>query len=600
MRRSKAVAGWALVASTALVLTACSGGGGETGDTNTGTTADIKSMATGKAQNGENFRLAETQPFDEITLAIDDGYSAYNNDAASANNSYNTFVLVATLAGAGFLDGNNKPILNNDVMESWTVTSPNPQVVQWKIKPNVKWSDGEAWDCDDFYLSWLSHNNLIKENGGAIFQSSSTSGYEFVREASCKDPLTFEAKFEKPFLDYKSMFNPTAVLPAHIMEKAVGIQDITTLNLDSPIAELKKVADYWNTKWTGFNPATMPGSGPYMISDYVPNTETVTLTRNPHWIGAKGGPNKIIVRGIPDTKAAATALQNGEIDVLGSVQPDQNAANTLKGLASQGVLYGSAPRLSFEHLDMNFTRPLFQDEAVRKAFFEVVNRQEIVDKLLKDVQADIKPLNGIIYFPGEEGYQDVYADKTGKGAEAAAKTLSDAGWVKGPDGIFAKNGTRLSFTITHNENARRSQTVELIIPMAKAAGIEVKDETDANFLKGRVNRGDYDVALFGWSATPFKSDQLPIYSTKAKGGSENYQGLSNEALDKALAEAVVATDPAAAMRSYQQADKLLAESYATLPLFQTPSMWGFRGIDRVYMQSYYGALWNVGEWVKNG
>ncbi len=27
-----------------------------------------------------------------------------------------------------------------------------------------------------------------------------------------------------------------------------------------------------------------------------------------------------------------------------------------------------------------------------------------------------------------------------------------------------------------------------------------------------------------------------------------------------------------------------------------PNMWAFKGLERVYFQSYYGALWNANEW----
>ena len=59
-----------------------------------------------------------------------------------------------------------------------------------------------------------------------------------------------------------------------------------------------------------------------------------------------------------------------------------------------------------------------------------------------------------------------------------------------------------------------------------------------------------------------------------------------------------ATDEQVKLQKYQDADKAIADNYATLPLFQTPSMWAFKGIDRVYMQSYNGVLWNAGEWEK--
>ncbi|OZM73673.1 peptide ABC transporter substrate-binding protein [Amycolatopsis antarctica] len=592
MRRSKAVSAWALVAGTALLVSAC-GGGDSSEDPNTGSSADVKSMATGKAESGDNYKLAEAEASDQVIVGIDEGFSSYNNDEVSANSSYNTYVLTSVLSGADVLNGNNKVLLNNDVLESWTVTSSDPQVVEWKIKPNVKWSDGEAWDCDDFYLAWLSHSEKAKgPDGEAVFKNASPAGYQLVDAPTCKDDLTFEAKFSEPYLDYKGMFSSTAMLPAHVLEKNTGVADITKVTPTSP--EVAQISEFWNNKWKGFNAELMPSSGPYKITAFDENSQTVTLEKNPNWVGAKGGPNKIIVRPIPDTKAMATALQNGEIDVAASTQPDATAANTIKGLSSQGVTYGSASQLTFEHLDLNFNR-MFADKDLRKAFFETVDRQEVVDKLLKEVQADAQPLNSIVFFPGEEGFEDQYSQKAGLGPEAAAKTLEAAGWVKGGDGIFAKDGKRASATITHNENARRSQTVEIIIAQAAKAGIEIKDETDANFLKGRLDKGDYDIALFGWSAAPFKAEQPSIYIT---GGGQNYQGLTDPRIDQAFKAATSATDEAAATKSYAEADKAIAENYATLPLFQTPSMWGFRGIDRVYMQSYNGALWNAGEWKK--
>ncbi|RZQ63589.1 ABC transporter family substrate-binding protein [Amycolatopsis suaedae] len=586
MRRSKAVSAVALFAGAALVLSACGGGGSED---STGSTADVKSMATGKAQSGDNYKLGDAPEFEKVTVAIDEGYSAYNNKTPDANSSYNNYVLTAVIASPFVLDGNNKVLLNTDVMESVTVTSKDPQIVQWKMKPGVKWSDGGEWDCDDFYLGWLSHSG--KAEG---FESASTTGYDLVQQGECKDPLTFEAKFDKPYLDYKGMFTDQMLMPAHILEAKTGIADIIALKPGGDAAAMKKASEFWMKEWKGFKPDIMPGSGPYMITAFDQNSKTVTLSKNPNWIGAKGGPKTVIVRAIVDPKAMATALQNGEIDVAASTQPDETAATTMKNLANQGVTYGSAPQLTFEHLDLQYNR-MFKDPIMRKAFFEAVNRQEIVDKLLKGVQSDAQVLNSIQFFQGEPGYQDLYSTKAGLGAEAAAKTLSDAGWVKGADGIFAKNGQRFSVTITHNDNPRRRQTVELIIPMAKAAGIEVKDETDANFLKGRVDKGEYDIALFAWSQQPFKAESRAIYTT---GGGQNWQGLSNPTIDTTFNTAVSATDEAAATKAYQEVDAALANEYATLPIYSLPSMWGFRGIDRVYMQSYNGALWNVGEWKK--
>lgn len=595
MRRSTAISAWSMVAAAALVLSACGGGGGGENGQNT----DVNTMKTGKAEVGDNYKLADAPKSAQVTVAIDDSFTAYNQNTPDANTSYNTFVLTAVLATPYTLDGDNKVLLNQDVMDSVTVLAPNPQVVQWKIKPNIKWSDGAAWSCRDLYLSWLAQSGLPKgADGKPVFDPAATTGYSLINDATCKDDLTFEASFSKPYLDYKGLFSTQWVMPAHVLEQQTKIPDITKIK-PTDVAANTKAAQFWNKGWSEFKPDIMPASGPYKITAVDKSKETVTLERNPLWAGAKGGPDRVLVRAIKDRNAMATALQNGEIDVAASTQPDATAAGTLKSLSAQGVVYGSAPQLSYEHLDLNYKR-IFSDISARKAFMAVVDRNALVDKLIKPVQADAAPLSSLMFYPNEAGYVDLYKDKAGLGVEAAAKILTDAGWVKGSDGIFAKNGKRFSVTITHNTNARRSQVVEIIQSQAAQAGIEVKDETDPAFLKGRVSEGGYDVALFAWSQPPFKSESKTIYTTKERGGEQNWQGLSDPKIDEALAKAVSATDQASATKSFQDADKALADQYASLPLFAVPSMWAFKGIDRVWMQSYYGAMWNVGEWAKTG
>lgn len=599
MRRSKAVSALSLLAGASLLLSACSGSDSGSGTTDqNGSSVDVKSMATGKAEQGDVFKLADTPGYNAtVTIGIDDGYSGYNNQTPDTNSSYNNYIVNAVLSGAYKIDGLNKFVLNADVFDDAKITTKDPQVVTYKIKPNLKWSDGQPYDCKDLYLAWLAQSGLAKgPDGKNPFNAASTTGYALISQATCKDNITFETTYSAPYLDFKGLFNGVAIMPAHVLEAKTGIADITKLQPTGDAAQLKAAGDFWTNEWKGFKADIMPSSGPYKITAFDANQKAVTLEKNPNWSGGKGGPSKVIVKAMEDTKAMATALQNGEIDVAASTQPDATAAQTMQGLAAQGVTYGSAPQLTYEHLDLNYTR-MFKDKDLRKAFFESVDRKEITDKLLKQVQADAAPLNSVEFYQGEEGYNDLYSSKAGLGAEAAAKTLTDAGWAKGADGIFAKGGVRASFKITHNQNARRTQTVEIIISQAKAAGIEVKDETDANFLKGgRVSTGDYDVALFGWSASPAKAESRSIYVCKANGGDQNYQGLCNQAIDTNYDIAVKATDEAVKLKAYQDVDKAIADEYATLPLFQTPSMWAFKGIDRVYMQSYDGVLWTVGEW----
>jgi peptide/nickel transport system substrate-binding protein len=594
MRRWKAASAVTVAAAAALVLSACSGGSGSGGTDANGSSTDIKSMAVGKAENAAagTYKLGDAPSWPgPVTVGIDDAYSAYNNQTPDTNTSYNYYIDTAILAGSNMLDGNNKALLNTDVLESWDVTSTSPYTVTYKIKPGVKWSDGAPWNCQDYYLAYLANR------GTPGFNAAATAGYDIIDTAKCTDDLTFVTTFKQPYTDYKGLFDSAAMMPAHILEAKTGIPDIKQLTPTSDPALLKKAGDFWTNEWKGFKQDIMPASGPYMMTAFDENQGAVTLEKNPNWIGAKGGPAKIIVKKFSDTKAMATALQNGEIQVVASTQPDATAADTLKGLSAQGVTYGSAPQLSYEHLDMNYKNPILKDQAARKALFEVINRNDITDKLLKEVQSDVAPDNSLIYTPAESGYQDAgYGKTSGLGAAEAKKTLEADGWTLGADGIYQKNGQRYSVTISHNNNARRDQSVEIIQSQAKAAGIEIKNDNDPSFLSGgRVSTGNWDIALFAWSQPPFKSQSQPLYTT---GGNQNWQSYSDPKVDDLFKQAVTATDEGTAAKLYQQADVAIAGDYASLPLFAVPSMWAFQGIDKVYMQSYLGALWNAGEWAQ--
>jgi len=596
MRRSKAIPAIAVIAGAALMLTACGGSGG--GDQGNGTGSGNTNAAIAKGESGDTYTAPKVNDMGPVVVSTDKPFTAYNNAESSAVQSYNTYALIQVLARPFILDGNNKVLLNKDVMESVDVTSTNPQVVTWKMKPGIQWSDGAAWGCKDFYLAWLSESgqDLKPDGKTTYFLPGSTTGYSSISSAKCENDTTLVTTFSQPFGDYKSLFGITdELLPAHVLEKATGVSDITQVTPKSPADVLTKVSDFWNTGWDGWKSDLGPASGAYMIKDWQQGT-SITLVRNPKWKGNPGGPSQITLKAIPDSNAQVQALQNSEEQVLSSAQPDNNAAQTLQGLASSGITYGANSGLNYEHLDLNLKRPIFQDEAVRKAFGQCINRNELVDKLIKQVQPDAKPFNSVVFFPNQTGYTDNYSDKLINNPATAKQTLTADGWAPGPDGIMAKNGQKLSFKISHTDIPRRKSTVALLQQECKAAGIDIQDDTDANFLDKRVSQSDYDVALFAWSVQPFHSSGLSTYTT---GGGQNWNGCGDKASDDAFNSAVTQTDDAKAVADYQAADKAISETYCTFPLFQPPNMYAYTSqIDRAYFQSFYGALWNANEWAK--
>jgi peptide/nickel transport system substrate-binding protein len=88
--------------------------------------------------------------------------------------------------------------------------------------------------------------------------------------------------------------------------------------------------------------------------------------------------------------------------------------------------------------------------------------------------------------------------------------LDQAGWVKGADGIRAKNGAKLSFTLaTTTGTPDTDQLIELVRQSWQAIGarFEVRRYTPALFFGpytsgGILYNGKWDVTTFSWGMTP--------------------------------------------------------------------------------------------------
>jgi ABC-type transport system substrate-binding protein len=119
--------------------------------------------------------------------------------------------------------------------------------------------------------------------------------------------------------------------------------------------------------------------------------------------------------------------------------------------------------LSFEHLDFNFKNEHLADPAVRKAIATGLNIPEIVNRTVKQFTDKAQPLGNRIWLPGQRYYQDHFG-QYGKGDTAGATALlEEAGYAKGADGIYAKDGRPLSLRISTTAGNQLRETREQLI-----------------------------------------------------------------------------------------------------------------------------------------
>lgn len=573
-----------------LVLAGCVAAGGA--DRPAGRGDGTAETGAGGDNGDGSYRAPQVPPGPAIAIAHDTPYSAYNNKTAQANNNPgNALVLNQVLADPFIVDGNGKFLLNSDVLVSAEMTSKDPQIVTYKIKPNVMWSDGQPWNCDDFYLAWLAGSGK-----SPYFTPATTRGYERAT-AECRDENTFVETYQSPYADWQRNYVHSTILPAHILERETGIADITALGPRSAPADLKKAGDFWNSRWTGFNATTMPASGPYRIDSSTPGESTpgkqTVLTRNEAWVGNPGGPERIVLTSVADGTAAVTGLQDRQFSV---VQPpaDPLLADRLRALESQGVIFQARGGPTADHLDLNLASPLFKDPVVRTAFAQCVDRNKLVDELVRGVLPETQPLGSLASLPGDAAYDDLYSEKMVADSQKAQVTLERAGWVLGNDGVYSREGQRLSFAISHDASPDHARAVELIRTQCRQAGMEIADRAVPAGLGEALARGSFDVALTTSSRTPRVGSLAARYATR---GGSNYQRYTNPEVDAALVVAQTEYAESTRAAALQKADRLLADDLVSLPLYQVPIMWAYTStIDSVYRHGSSGVTWNANEW----
>ncbi|MGH3994305.1 MAG: ABC transporter substrate-binding protein, partial [Pseudonocardiaceae bacterium] len=364
-------------------------------------------------------------------MVRESGFTDYNNGTGAANAFQNTVVLSNVQPSPYYFDQVNGQIVikvDGDMMESVEVKSDDPMQVVWKIRKEAVWSDGAPVSCKDFHLQWLAATSKLKKTGEdgkeAPIWDTSPTGYDQINKHTCADDnKTVITDFVKPYADYRSLYN--FMVPAHILEREAGIADITKLT-DSDAANMNKAAEFFNKGWIGFDPDTGPSAGPYKIQSA--NQEEAVLVRNDKWWGNPGGPSKVTLRVNTDSQSAAQQLKNKEVDII-AVQADGAVAQQLR--EDTAIKTYAASGQTYEHIDFRMDLPVFQDKAVREAVAACVDRQDLVDKLVKDVDPNAKPLGSVMFMPNEAGYEDHYTDTGNGDVTAAEKILTDAGYARG-------------------------------------------------------------------------------------------------------------------------------------------------------------------------
>ncbi|MGL5034536.1 MAG: peptide ABC transporter substrate-binding protein, partial [Microcystaceae cyanobacterium] len=329
--------------------------------------------------------------------------------------------------------------------------------VIWKLKPNLKWSDGTAFTAKDVVFTYQFISN-------AKVGATSSGSYEAVKSVEAINPHTVKVTFKQanpawflPFVGTEGM-----ILPSHLFAKFNGENARQAPNNLLPI-----------------------GTGPYKVILFKPG-DMVVYEANPNFREANSlGFKRIELKGGGDaTSAARAVLQTGDADFAFNLQVE---APILKSLATsgQGKIIADLGSLS-ERLVFNFTdphkpdangdrsslknpHPFLTDAKVREAFTLAVDRTAIAAQLYGLTG---QATSNVLLLPKEYNSPNT---KYQFDLKKAAQLLDQAGWKdSNNNGIRDKNGIEMQVVFQTSVNPLRQKTQQVIKQGLQGIGIGVE------------------------------------------------------------------------------------------------------------------------------
>ena len=393
------------------------------------------------------------------------------------------------------------------------------------------WSDGTPITADDVVYSWLRILNPATSAPFAWFPSMFLKGAtEYNAGQAGPEAVQIRALDEKTFqMDTISAMPYILNAVCHFTFAVVPEHSIT------------EFGDEW------IKADNFVGNGPYKLKEWTPQARVV-VEKNPlYWDAEAVQLDEIIFYASDDNNTNYSMYLEGEIDWTTSVPSDQLSATEMR------ADYQVAPQLSVFYYLFNNERAPFDDPLVRQALSLAIDKEAIVEDIVKGGQI---AAHGMV--PPMTGYEGLGAAQYDP--QKAAELLAEAGY---PNGVGFPE-----FTVQYNTDESNKQISEFLqLSWKENLGITcvLENMEWATHLEN-LTISNFDVARDGWvGAYQDPNTFLDMFVTGAGMNSNKY---SNPTYDSLISEA--SKMPASKDRYdvlLTAEDIMINQDFALLPLY---------------------------------
>jgi ABC-type transport system substrate-binding protein len=325
--------------------------------------------------------------------------------------------------------------------------------------------------------------------------------------------------------------------------------------------------------------------GSYYLASYTPGQGFV-FKRNPFWDGKRPALGTIELRLFPDRDVLLEAMTQKQIDLAGA---SQTPAIALLAAVPGLTVTPTTTEFNFEFLDFRegnapgapgetkgASNGLLRAPWMRQAIALAIDRKAIVRQLFGSLANKVPIDDSLLYFPGQAAYRPDFSRWNYNPRKALAIlrrhcTRGTAPSSPSPanDKIWQCGGVAATFRWDWiASNASRATIEQTAGADLKAVGIGVIPRPIPQNVfftpAGPLATGDFDIADYALNTSGDPNDLEP--GNRCHGGG-NDTGFCSAKVDALFNAGDTEFNPAKRIVDYQKADKILAQSVPSLPLF---------------------------------
>jgi len=422
--------------------------------------------------------------------------------------------------------------------ESW---EHNGDYTEWTfhIRKDANWTNGDPVKASDFVYSWQRMLSpalgaeyapmLYVLKGGQAFHEGKTTDFSTVG-AKAIDDKTLKVTLEGSTPYFLNMLKHYSFFPVNprAVEEHGGMTDR---------------ASRWSTL------ENYVGNGAFKLDKWVTN-QLIEVVPNPdYWDAGKLKLKGIRFYPIENAATEETLYRGGRLHITSTVQSDKIPLFKQKMPDQLHI----DPYLGSYFYRINVTRKPFDDPRVRKALAMSIDKQLLVDKVLKGGQA---PATGFVP-PGIPGYQA--STRVQFDPAAARALLAEAGYPGGKG--FPKTEILVNTSEAHRKIA---EAVQAMWRMNLNIDVGIYNQEWKVYLDSQSSL-DYDISRSGWIGDyVHPSTFIDMFTT---GNGNNDTGWSNPRYDKLVKDAQIAESEQRRLEMLHEAEELLLDDMPIVPLY---------------------------------